>query len=350
MEAVLRSGHLIAGEAVSAFEKHFARYVGAAHGIAVCSGTAALHVAYLALLEPGDEVLVPAFTHISTASMVHFAGGKPVLCDVDRTSFTISLEDAARKVTSRTRAIAPVHLFGNSCDIEGVQQLAVKHNLRIIWDAAQAHGTRYRNADVGRFGDCVTYSFYPTKNMTTGEGGMIVTSDEKLSERFALLRGHGETKKYYHESFGLNYRMMELNGALGLEQLERLNEFIASRRRNAQFLTAELVHQEGIRVPFIGEGIDHSFHQYSVLLDLNCFKCSRDEFVAALKTQGVETAIHYPRPLNLQPAFAREKMRLPNCEWLSERIISLPVHPALSDCDLGKIVDAVRTVARRNYR
>ena len=350
MEAVLRSGHLISGEAVRTLEERFARQVGAAYGVAVSSGTAALHVAYLALLEPGDEVLVPVFTHISTASMVHFAGGKAVLCDVDRKTFTISLEDAARKVTGRTRAIAPVHLFGNACDLEGIQRFAAEHNLKIVWDAAQAHGTRYDGRDIGSFADCVTYSFYPTKNMTTGEGGMLVTNDEKLYERGKLLRGHGQTRKYYHESLGLNYRMMEVSGALGLEQLKRLDEFIARRRHNADFLSKRLGKVEGVSVPFIPEGVEHSFHQYSILLDLDRFKCSRDEFVAELRTEGVETAVHYPRPVNLQPAFAADQVRAPNAEWLSERIMSLPVHPALTDADLDRVCSAVAEVARRNYR
>jgi perosamine synthetase len=214
---VLRSGRLVAGAAVQAFEHEFARLVGAQYAVAVSSGTAALHIAYLAIVQPGDEVLVPGFTHISTASMVHFAGARPVLCDVDRRSFTVSLEDLARKLGPKTTALAPVHLFGNACDIDGIEALARHHNLRIVWDAAQAHCTSYRGRDVGSFADLVTYSFYPTKNMTTGEGGMLVTNDKDLYDRCKLLRGHGQTLKYHHESLGLNYRMLEVSAALGRE-------------------------------------------------------------------------------------------------------------------------------------
>jgi perosamine synthetase len=342
---VLRSGHLVAGKAVQAFEQQFAKEVGARYAVAVSSGTAALHIAYLAVLQPGDEVLVPAFTHISTASMVHFANGRPVLCDVDRKSFTLDIETAAQKISARTAAVAPVHLFGNSCDIDGVNRLARDHNLKIIWDAAQAHGTRYRGLDVGSFGDLVTYSFYPTKNMTTGEGGMIVTNQWDLYDRCKLLRGHGQTRKYHHESFGLNYRMTDMAGALGLEQLKQLQRLTEKRRQNAAYLNERLAMVAGITVPFVAESIDHSFHQYSILLDLDQFRCSRDEFVAALKIHGVEAAIHYPRAIHQQPALRSEGLALPNCEWLTQRILSVPVHPLLSTHDLEQVAAAVSGVA-----
>jgi len=347
---VLRSGHLVGGAAVRSFERQFAEAVGADYAVAVSSGTAGLHIAYLAALEPGDEVLVPGFTHISTASMVHFARGRPVLCDVDRKSFTLSPEDAARGLTARTAAVAPVHLFGNSCDIDEISRLAQRHHLKIIWDAAQAHGTRYRGKDIGGFGELVTYSFYPTKNMTTGEGGMIVTSDEELYRRCKLLRAHGETHKYYHESFGLNYRMTEASAALGLEQLKQLSAATAKRRRNAAYLTESLATVEGISTPFVADGVEHSFHQYSILLELERFRCSRDQFIEALRTEGVEAAVHYPRALNQQPVFAAERVCLPNCEWLTQRIVSLPVHPLLSEAQLEQVADAVTRTARELRR
>lgn len=347
---VLRSGHLVAGAAVRSFEEQFARQVGADYAVAVSSGTAALHIAYLALLNPGNEVLVPGFTHISTASMVYFASGRAVLCDVDRRTFTLSLEDATRKLTPKTAAIAPVHLFGNACDVDGVRKLSQLHNLKIIWDAAQAHGTRHWGKDVGGFADLVTYSFYPTKNMTTGEGGMIVTSNKELYQRCKLLRGHGQTKKYYHESLGLNYRMTEIGAALGLEQLKKLAGSTHKRRRNAERLSERLGKVDGITIPFVPEGVDHSFHQYSILLDLDRFRGSRDEFVAALEAEGVEAAVHYPRTLNQQPPFATGDLCLRNCEWLTQRIMSLPVHPLLADEDIDKVAAAVCKVAAQMRR
>ena len=345
--AVLRSGRLVAGGVVQEFETQFAKLVGADYALAVSSGTAALHIAYLAVLEPGAEVLVPGFTHISTASMVHFAGGQPVLCDVDPRTFTLSLEDAARKISTRTAAIAPVHLFGNGCNVDGIRELAETHNLRIVWDAAQALTTHYRGRDVGSFADLVTYSFYPTKNITTGEGGMVVTSDKQLYDRCRFLRSHGERSKYHHESFGLNYRMMEICGALGLGQLEILASLTARRRRHAEYLNEHLGRIDGITVPYVADGIEHSFHQYSILIEIDRFQCSRDEFVETLRAAGVEAAVHYPRALNQQPVFAAMNVELPNCEWLAQRIMSLPVHPALAQNDLDRIVSAVATVAAR---
>jgi perosamine synthetase len=343
--AVLRSGHLVAGVAVHEFETRFAKSVGAGYAVAVNSGTAALHIAYLAVLKPGDEVVVPGFTHISTASMVHFAGGRAVLCDVDRRSFTLSPEDAARRISGCTAAIAPVHLFGNACDIDSIQQLAHRHKLRTIWDASQAHSSRYHGKDVGSLGDAVVYSFYATKNMTTGEGGMIVTGDREIYERCKLLRNHGESRKYYHESFGLNYRMMELCAVLGLQQLKKLPALTAKRRQHAKYLTDHLSRIEGVTVPYVADGIEHSFHQYSILLAVDGFRRSRDDFVQALKAEGVEAAVHYPLALSQQPVFAGENLRLPNSEWLAQRIVSLPVHPSLSKADLEQVVAAVATVA-----
>jgi perosamine synthetase len=346
---VLRSGQLVAGAAVQAFEEQFASLIGVRYAIAVSSGTAALHLAYLAALQPGDEVLVPGFTHIATASMVHFAGGRPMLCDVDPRTFTLSLEDAAQKIGPKTAALAPVHLFGNACDVDGIRAFARRYKLKVIWDAAQAHGTRYRGADIGRFPDLVTYSFYPTKNVTSGEGGMIVTDDNGLYERCKLLRNHGQSRKYYHESFGFNYRMLEVSAAIGLEQLNQLSTFTQKRRRNALYLDQCFSTLDGIMTPFVEEGAEHSFHQYSILLDLRQFRCSRDEFVAALKSEGVEGAVHYPRALNQQPVFGGQA-RLPNCEWLSERIMSLPVHPMLSAADLEQVAGAVTKVALQMHR
>ncbi|HJU10040.1 MAG TPA: DegT/DnrJ/EryC1/StrS aminotransferase family protein [Candidatus Binataceae bacterium] len=339
--AVLRSGYLVGGSTVEEFERHFARTVGARYAVAVSSGTAALHVSYLALIKPGDEVLVPGFTHISTASMVHFAGGTPILCDVDRRTFTLSADDAASKITCRTAAIVPVHLFGNACDIEAVNQIATQHCLKVIWDACQAHATRYRGSNIGGFGDAVVYSFYPTKNITTAEGGMIVMGDRQLYERCRLLRNHGESRRYFHESFGLNYRMTELSGALGLGQLNKLPGFTAKRRSNAAYLTKRLGAVDGIAVPYVADGVEHSFHQFSILLEIERLRGTRDDFVEGLRKKGVEAAIHYPRALNQQPVFAERAVRLPNCEWLSARIVSLPVHPRLSDADLDQVAGAV---------
>lgn len=345
---VLRSGNLRQGKKTAEFERAFAEKVGARYAIAVSSGTAALHIAYLATLQPGDEVLVPSFTHISTASMVHFAGCKPIFCDIDPRTFTLDVEDARKRLTEKTRAIAPVHLFGNACDIDEIIDFAKEHDLKIIWDAAQAHGTKYRGQDVGSFGDLVCYSFYPTKNMITGEGGMITTNDPALAERSRLLRNHWQTEKYYHPGLGFNYRMTDVEAAIGLEQLRKLDHFVQRRRENAAYLTERLSKIEGIITPFVPEGVEHSYHQYTILLELDKLNHTRDEFVHALKEEGIGTGVHYPRPLHKQPAFQAmfEDNSLPLSEEISGKILSLPVHPHLRQDDLDKIIGGVRKVLK----
>jgi perosamine synthetase len=343
---VLRSGYLIQGKRTEEFERRLAETVGAKHAIAVSSGTAALHIAYLAAVEPGSEVLVPTFSHISTASMVHFAGCTPVFCDIDSRTFTVDPDDAKRRLTSNTRAIVGVHLFGNACAIDEILKFAKDHDLKVIWDAAQAHGTRYRGRDVGSFDDLVCYSFYPTKNMITGEGGMITTGSDELAERCRLLRSHGQTRKYYHPVLGFNYRMTDVEAAIGLAQLERLDELVGKRRRNAAFLTERLSKLGGIQTPYVPEGVEHSYHQYSILIDSAALGLTRDEVAQALRDQGIGTGVHYPRPIHKQPAFEEllGVQSLPVSEEIAERILSLPVHPHLTQEDLERICTAVERV------
>src|SRR5919199_1594248 len=207
--SVLASGNLRQGRVVAEFEEAFAARVGACHAVAVSSGTAALHLAYMALFTPGDEVIVPAFTFIATASMLLAVGAVPVFADVDPRTFTLSLEDVRARITGRTRGIVGVHLFGNACDIEGLQRLADKHRLTLVWDAAQALGTEYNGREVGSYPTACCYSFYPTKNITTGEGGMITSDDSRLGEQFRLLRSQGASGKYVHTALGFNYRMTD---------------------------------------------------------------------------------------------------------------------------------------------
>jgi len=346
---VLKSGSLVQGRKIQEFEKAFAEQVGSKHAIAVSSGTSALHVAYLAGLNEGDEVLVPSFSHISTASMLCFAGCRPVFCDIDPRTFTLSIDDARTRLTKKTRAMAPVHLFGNACDMDEIIGFASEHNLLVVWDAAQAHGTRYRGRDIGSFDNFVTYSFYATKNMTTGEGGMITTNSGDLDEKCRLLRAHWQTSKYYHPEIGLNYRMTEVEAAIGREQLKRLDASIAQRRANAAYLTKGLKDVEGIVTPLVKDGVEHSYHQYTILIEPDRLGCSRDELITALKELGIGTGVHYPRPLHQQPAFEDRfgKVSLPIVEGISERILSLPVFPQLQEVELARIVKAMKEVASR---
>lgn len=343
---VLRSGALRQGKECDAFESEFAEKVGAKFAVTSANGSAALHLPYMAFLEPGDEVLVPSFTFIATASMVSMSGGKPVFCDVDPESFLIDLQDAENKVTPKTRAISPVHLYGNPCDKDAISAFAKKHNLKIIWDAAQAHGAAINGMDVGSWDDMVCYSFYPSKNMFVGEGGMTCTNDEELAHKMRFLRTHGQTGKYYHTMMGLNYRMTDVEAAIGREQLKRLDDMLAVRRRNAEILNAGMTEIEGIRPQVKTANGDHAWHQYCVVVEKERYGCDRDTLAEKLKTKGIATGVHYPRGLHQQPVFEDlyGKFSLPNTEYLSENILALPIHHGLREQDVQAVVKAIREV------
>jgi len=340
---VLRSGALRQGPRCEEFEKAFSEKTGARHAVASSSGTSALHLAYMAFLDPGDEVLVPSFTFIATGSMVTMSGGTPVFCAVDRETFLLDLDGAESKITERTRAIAPVHLFGNACDIEAVKSFADRHNLLIVWDAAQAHGATYKGADVGSFGDFVCYSFYPTKNMFVGEGGMTLTDNAEYAEKMRFMRSHGQTGRYIHTMLGLNYRMTDVEGAIGVEQLKRLDSMLAIRRGNAAVLNKGLAGVGGVTPQKITPGAESAWHQYCVVVDPDKFGMDRDALAKRLDEQGITTGVHYPRGLHQQPVFIDlyGQTSLPNTEWLAERILALPVHHGLVEGDARRIVDAI---------
>ena len=343
---VMRSGALRQGKVCATFEEKFAEKVGAKYALTCSSGTAALHLVYLVCLEPGDQVLVPSFTFIATGSMVSMAGGRPIFCDIDPETWLIDLEDAERKITDRTRAIAPVHIFGNTCPIDKVKAFAKKHNLHVIWDAAQAHGASYDGFDVGGFDDFVCYSFYPSKNMFTGEGGMVSLNDDAWAEKIRFLRTHGQTGKYYHTMLGLNYRMTDVEAAVGLEQLNRLDAMVANRRNNADHLTDGLSEIPGIIPQMVTPNSSHAYHQYCVLVDDQQFGMDRNTLAEALKNRGVGTGVHYPLGLHQQPIF--EKMYgqtdLPVCEKICQEIMALPVHHGLSLSQLEYILETIKDI------
>lgn len=341
---VMRSGQLRQGKETEAFEKEFAEKVGARHAIASSSGTSALHLAYMCVLKPGDEVLVPSFTFIATASMVSMCGAKPVFCDVDRESFLIDLADAEGRLSGRTRAVAPVHLFGNPCNVDAVTSFARTHNLTIVWDCAQAHGALYRGCDVGSFSQFTCYSFYPTKNIFVGEGGMTCTDNDDYAEKIRFLRSHGQTGKYYHTMLGLNYRMTDVEAAIGRKQLRRLDEMLNLRRRNARILNEGLEGIPGLKPQKSTPDSEHAYHQYCIVVDPDEFGCDRDCLAERLKKKGIATGVHYPRGLHHQPVFEElyGKTHLPNTEFLAERVLALPVHHGLSEEDVRYVVNAVR--------
>jgi perosamine synthetase len=349
---VLRSGHLIQGPKTAKFEEEFKKRVGAKYAYAVSSGTAALHTAYTTILEPGDEVIVPDFTFIATASTVVFAGGKPVFADIDAETLTLDPEDVKEKITSKTKVIAPVHLFGNAADMKALCEIAEETGLYLVNDAAQAHGTTIDRKDVGAFDDLNCYSFYPTKTLTTGEGGLVTTNSKELYDKGTMFRNHGQRTRYLSASLGLNYRMTEIAAVIGLNQLKLLDEFLAKRKWNAKALTEGLSRIRGLKPQKPRKGVDHSYSYYTVIMDLDQFKCSRDEFVNALKAENIECIVYYPVPLSKQPALKKfgSKVKCPVAEDIAKRVFSIPVHPNLSEKDLKKILKALEKASTHFYK
>ncbi len=347
--AVLRSGALRQGKQCDAFEAEFAALAGARHAVSSANGSAALHLAYMTFLQPGDEVLVPAFTFIATGSMVAAAGGRPVFCDVHPETFLLDLNDAEKKLTARTRALSPVHLFGNPCDLDAAQAFAARHRLRLVWDAAQAHGARWRGRELGGCGDFVAYSFYPTKNLFVGEGGMTCTPSEEAARRLRGLRSHGETGKYLHAMLGLNYRMTDVEAAIGRRQLLRLEAMLAARRRHAEILRRGLEPLPGLHLQQVLPGGEPGWHQFCFWVDEREFGCSRDQLAQALAAAGIDTGVHYPRGLHQQPIF-RElygDQSLPVTEKLAANILAVPVHHGLPAGGAERIVAAIAAAGKK---
>lgn len=342
--AVLRSGGLRQGPHCSQFESEFADYVGTEYCLTNASGSAALHMAYNAVLEPGDEVLVPSFTFIATASMLEFVGAKPVICDVDPSTFLLDMSDAESKITERTKAISFVHLFGNSGDIDQVLAFAKKHNLKVIWDSAQAHGTKYKGKDIGSYDGLVCWSFYPSKNMFVGEGGMVSTKDEALYSHMKNFRQHGATGKYLHTQLGLNYRMTDVEAAIGREQLKRLPQMITTRQENAAVLRSGLEGVDGLHVQTQTDNSEHSYHQFCMTVDPKKTKLNRDQLAEFLSSKGIVTGVHYPRGLHQQPIFVEKygEQVLPVTEQVSEQIIALPVHHGMNVDQAQIVVDQIK--------
>jgi perosamine synthetase len=341
---VLKSGMLAQGQAVKQFEDEFASYLGTKNAIAVNNGTVALDLAVKALgLQPGDEVITPAFTFIATANCALYQGLRPVFADVDPRTFNIDPDDLQERITARTKAVIGVHLYGQPFDLSAVQQICQDRGIALIEDCAQAHGAEYRGRKVGSFATGC-FSFYPTKNMTTGEGGMITTNDDALAARLRLLRSHGDTGKYNHISLGYNYRMMNLQGALGLVQLKRLEEFSARRIANANFLDRN-IKKAGITTPYRADGVRHVYHQYVLRVEEDG-PATRQRLMEYLQAQGIGSAVHYPRAVYQQP-FYRDlgytDVVCPVAEDVSRRVLSLPVHPSLSSDDLQYIAETVNS-------
>lgn len=344
-ECVLQSGRLAQGPKVEEFEALFASYIGTKYAMATSSGTAALHIALLASgIGNGDEVITTPFSFIATANAILFCGARPIFVDIDKDTFCIDPGLIRAKITSKTKAVLPVHLYGQPCNMKEIAKICREHNLILMEDACQAHGAEYHGKKLGSF-DIGCFSFYPTKNMTTGEGGMILTDDSNIAERARMIRSHGQKEKYIHELLGHNYRMTEIAAAIGVCQLKKLDEFNRQRIEHARFLTEKLGKIRGLIVPFVAPDVKHVFHQFTIKVTGN-FSMSRDELKQRLNDKGIITEVYYPLPIHKQPLYKELGYddSLPDAEKACEEVLSLPVHPLLTEEDLNYIVGAINHI------
>ncbi len=340
---VLRSGMFAQGPEVAAFEEKFARYCEARHAIAVNNGTAALHAALASAgIGAGDEVIVPSFSFIATATCVSMCGARPVFADVDPDYFTIDPESAHALFTRSTKAVIGVHLFGQPFDVDPIRELCSDHGATLIEDAAQAHGSVYKGKKVGGLGKAGCFSFYPTKNMTTGEGGMVTTNDADYAIKIRRFINHGQSEKYLHTSLGYNYRMTDIGAAIGSAQLKKLDGFNKRRLHNADYYDRHL-KRTGIVLPARRKDCTHVFHQYVVRVTKE-FTLTREQLMQDLKAKGIGTAVHYPIPIHRQPVYRSADAACPVALELSSEVMSLPVHPLVTDENLKYICDTVNEV------
>jgi UDP-4-amino-4,6-dideoxy-N-acetyl-beta-L-altrosamine transaminase len=350
---VLKNKMITQGPTVEKFEKMFANYVGTKHAIAVSSCTAGLHLSALALLEPGDEVITSPMTFVATANSILYARAKPVFADIDRT-INISVGGIREKITPKTRAIMPVHYAGLPCQMDEILEIAEKHDLFVIEDAAHAAGAEYRKKKIGSIGDATCFSFHPAKQMTTGEGGMITTDDDELAEKLNLLRSHGINKdfkqrslsgSYYYEAqaLGFNYRLSDINAAMGIEQLKKLDSFIKRRKMIAEMYRKSF-QDLPMELPAEPADVKHAWHLYTVQLELEKLKADRDKIFAALHAENIGVNVLYI-PVYRHPYYEKLGYKpLKNSENVYKRIMTLPLFAKMSDSDADDVIEALKKV------
>lgn len=339
VDRVMRSGMLAQGPEVAAFEEEFAATIPGVHAVALNSGTSALHLAFLAAgIGPGDEVIVPSFSFAATANSVALTGATPVFADIEIDTFNLAPEAVEAAITPRTRAIMPVHLYGHPAAMGPLTEIARRHDLLLFEDAAQAVAASLDGTPVGAFGVAASFSFYPTKNMTSGEGGMVTTTSAEIARAVRVLRNQGMERRYENEVVGVNNRMTDIHAAIGRVQLTRLPAWTAARQANAAFLSE---HLEGVVTPPTAPGAVHVWHQYTIRV----VDHDRDAFAQALADRGVGSGVYYPTPIHRLPSFAVD-VDLPVTEQAARQALSLPVYPALTPAELDAIVEAVNAVAR----
>ena len=333
---VLRSGNLTQGPEVAAFEREFSQFVNERECVAVNSGTSALHLALLSLgIGAGDEVIIPSFTFAATANSVALTGAKPVFVDIDIKTYNMDPNLIENAITPSTKAIQVVHLYGLPADMTRIVEIAKRHNLLIIEDAAQAHNAAINGQPVGTFGDAAAFSFYPTKNMTSGEGGMIVFKDKDAARLARLYRNQGMEKRYQNEIIGFNLRMTDIHAAIGRTQLKHLSKWSKKRQDNAVTLSSQL---QNVVTPFTPAGFSHVFHQYTIRVPKN-----RDTFADSLSKAGIGNSVYYPTQVHKLPSFD-SPISLPQTQLATETVLSLPVHPSLSKQELRRVANAVNSL------
>ena len=340
VDRVLRSGMLAQGPEVAAFEREFSEHFGLERAcIAVNSGTSGLHLGLLSCnVGPGDEVIVPSFTFAATANSVALTGATPVFADIDPDDFCLSPASVEAAITQRTVGIMPVHLYGHPAKMTALGEIAGRHGLRLFEDAAQAHGASLHGRPVGTFGQFAMFSLYPTKNMTSGEGGMVSVDDDETARRLRLYRNQGMERQYHNEVVGFNARMTDIHAAIGREQLKKVNAWTKRRQENAAYLS---LHLEGVTTPPVADGAVHVYHQYTVRVPSD-----RDGLAAALREEyNIGTGMFYPVPNHQLRPFQRD-IELPQTARAARECLSLPVHPSLSESDLERVVAAVNILAR----
>lgn len=345
---VLKSGFIAQGPKVAEFEKEFAEFINTKYAIATSSGTAALHTALLASeLGEKDEVITTPFSFVATGNSILYTGAKPVFVDIDKDTYNIDHNKIEIAITEKTKAIMPVHLYGQSANMDEIMKIAKKNNLIVIEDAAQAHGAIYKkegsifnDKKIGNIGDLACFSFYPTKNMTTGEGGIITTNNKEYADKAKMIVSHGESERYKHSILGYNFRMTDISAAIGLVQLKKLNEFNHKRIKNAKFLNKELSNVKGIETPKTVDDSAHVYHQYTISIENG----NRDDWIKFINDNGVKTGIHYPIPIYKQELYENLgfKDECPVSENLANKVVSLPIHPKITKSDLKIIVDVLK--------
>lgn len=337
--SLIKTGKLAQGKFVEQFENEFAKYIGCEFGVALNSGTSALHLALLSLgVGPGDEVIVPSFTFAATANVVLLVGARPIFADVNLTTHNIEWRFIEPKITKKTKAIILVHLFGLPCDSDEIIYQARKNNILIVEDCAQACGASYKGSKVGNLGDVGCFSFYSTKNLSTGEGGMIVTNNVQLARKVRLYRNQGMIDKYDYEIAGYNNRMQEISAVLGLAQLFELDSLNYRRIRNANFYDTHIPNNDLIRIPKFVNSSVHVYHQYTLQINHGF----RDSLYEYLNLHGIQSKIYYPKPLHKFEMFHHDFF-LSNAEFLSKVVLSIPVHSNLKKKNLSYIVGKIQT-------